>query len=398
MGGVGRDDIRVALVHYWLATWGGGEKVLRELVGMFPQADVFAVVASDEIVGKIGANRVRTSFVQKLPGSIRWHRHFLPLYPMALEQFDLRDYDLVISSHSGPAHGVLTSADTCHISYCHSPIRSIWEMHDEYENEMSAVARFVFRPVAHYMRLWEVASASRVDFFAANSFNVAKRIAKTYRRDATVIYPPVELARDRVAKSAGDYYLVVGRLVGYKRVDLAIEACKRTGRALHVVGGGPQLAALRRAAGHSKIEFVTNASDEQLAAEYANCRALLFPAEDDFGMVPVEAQGYGRPVIAYGRGGALESVVGADCSDDIHSDSTTGVFFREQTVDAVVAALQLFEREEHRFDADVIRANASRFSPQVFCASMAKFIANCREAHEIGAATQRRNHAVPVSV
>ncbi len=377
-------DPRVALVHYWLTTWGGGEKVLRELVSMYPQADVYAVVASEEIVRRLGTDRVKTSFLQHLPGSRRWHRHYLPLYPIAVEQFDLRNYDLVISSHSGPAHGVLTTTDTCHICYCHSPMRYLWDLYHEYTSgdEMGASAKLLFRPVAHYMRLWDAVAAARVDHFVANSFNVARRIEKTYRRDATVIYPPVETDGDAAHAADGeDHYLVVGRLISYKRFDLAIEACAKLGRRLRVVGSGPQLRSLRARDSRSPVDFITDASDEQLAKEYACCRALLFPGEDDFGMVPVEAQSHGRPVIAYKRGGAVESVAGVDVGEPV-PPGATGVFFREQTVESLVSAMRYFEVNEFRFDRTAVRNNAQRFSPSAFRRSMSDFVNRCLDEHD----------------
>jgi glycosyltransferase involved in cell wall biosynthesis len=374
--GVEFNNLRVALVHYWLVTWGGGERVLRALAAMFPQADIFTVVATDEIADRFAPHRVYTSFLQSVPGSRRWHRNYLPLYPLALEQFDLRDYDLVISSNSGPAHGVLTGSDTCHISYCHSPIRYIWDLYHDYvgNDDFSGIARLIFRCSAHYLRMWDVAAAARVDYFAANSQNVARRIRKTYRRESTVVYPPVEMPDLCGATRTDDYYLVVGRLVGYKRVDLAIESCKRMGRRLRVVGNGPQLRRLRSLASGAPVEFLTDLSDEQVADQYAHCRALLFPGEDDFGMAPVEAQCFGKPVIAYARGGALETVIGAETDGYVSPHDTTGVFFGEQTVASLSEALQKFENSELSFAPSTMRANAARFSGVRFRNAMADLV------------------------
>ena len=374
--GVEFNNLRVALVHYWLVTWGGGERVLRALADMFPHADIFTVVATEEIAARFAPHRIHTSFLQSLPGSRRWHRNYLPLYPLALEQFDLRDYDLVVSSNSGPAHGVLTAGDTCHISYCHSPIRYIWDLYHDYigNDDLDGIARLLFRCSAHYLRMWDVAAAARVDYFAANSHNVARRIQKTYRRVSTVVYPPVEMPEVCNHTGTEDYYLVVGRLVGYKRVDLAIEACKRMGRRLRVVGNGPQLRRLRSLASGAPIEFLTDLSDEQVADQYAHCRALLFPGEDDFGMAPVEAQCLGRPVIAYGRGGALETVIGAESDGYVSPQETTGVFFGEQTVGSLSEALRNFENSESSFEPSTMRANAARFSGVRFRNAMADLV------------------------
>lgn len=369
--------LRVALVHYWLVTWGGGERVLSALADMFPQADIFTVVATEDIAARFAPHRVRTSFLQSVPGSRRWHRHFLSLYPLALEQFDLRGYDLVISSHSGPAHGVLTSAETCHISYCHSPIRYLWDLYHDYANDdLHGLSRLIFRGTAHYMRLWDLASAARVDHFVANSRNVARRIQKTYRREASVVYPPVRIPDVPLNGRRDDYYLIVSRLVPYKRTDLAIQACKTMGRPLHVVGDGPQLRQLRVLSSGGRVEFLTDLRDEQLAEQYAHCRALLFPGEDDFGMVPVEAQSFGRPVIAYARGGALETVVGSDAHERSLEDAT-GVFFAEQTVDSLSHAIEAFEDSEASFDPAIARANAARFSAARFQAAMTRVVRDC---------------------
>lgn len=381
------DKMRVALVHYWLVSWGGGERVLRALGDMFPHADIFTVVATDAIAERFRTHNIHTSFLQSIPGSCRWHRHFLPLYPIALEQFDLRGYDLVISSSSGPAHGVLTSPDTCHISYCHSPARYLWDLYHDYVggNDIGGVARPVFRSVSHYMRMWDLAAAARVNYFAANSFHVARRIRKIYRRHATVVYPPVAMPRDSGTARTGDYYLVVSRLVGYKRIDLAIEACKRIGHPLHVVGNGPLLKQLQKVARNSRVEFYPDINDEQLAHEYAHCRALLFPGEDDFGLAPVEAQAYGRPVVAYAKGGVLETVVGPD-AEGFCAQKTTGIFFSRQTVECLCEALRTFESSEMLFQPTTMRANALRFSATAFRESMCEFIDVCLDDMQLDAA------------
>jgi glycosyltransferase involved in cell wall biosynthesis len=381
------DNLRVALVHYWLVTWGGGERVLAALADLFPQADIYTVVATDAIANRFAPHQVHTSFLQSIPGSRRWHRQFLPLYPIALEQFDLRDYDLVISSNSGPAHGVLTSADTCHISYCHSPARYLWDLYHEYiaGGQTGGVAGPVFRAMAHYLRLWDVSAAARVDYFAANSRNVARRIRKVYRRDSTVVYPPVALPRAVGNASPGDYYLVVGRLVDYKRVDLAIEVCKRLGHPLHIVGDGPLLRRLRSLAKGGRIEFLPDLSDAQLAEQYAHCRALLFPGEDDFGITPVEAQAFGRPVIAYSRGGALETVIGPGARGAVDPDECTGIFFDHQCVDSLSQAVQRFEESEMLFEPRTLIANAERFSLPRFREGMKTLVRDCLQETEFAA-------------
>ena len=225
--------LRVAIVHYWFVSHRGGERVVEAIAGMFPQADVFSLVADAEAIPQsLRGRSIKTSFLQNLPGSTRWHRHFLLLHPLALEQFDLSDYDLVLSSESGPAKGVLTRAGTCHVCYCHSPMRYLWDFYHRYRNgaTVGRWSRPFFTLASHYLRMWDAASADRVDYFVANSRNVASRIRKHYRRDATVIYPPVNVDAGYVADKIEDFYLAVGHLVDYKRMDLAIAACNRLGQ------------------------------------------------------------------------------------------------------------------------------------------------------------------------
>jgi glycosyltransferase involved in cell wall biosynthesis len=299
------------------------------------------------------------------------------LCPLALEQFDVRDYDLVISSESGPAKGVITSSDTLHVSYCHSPMRYIWDMYHEYANgkDMKGLTRFIFRAAAHYLRVWDLASAFRVDHFVANSNNTAARILKHYRRGAVVIHPPVDVASGYLADSVEDYYLAVSRLADYKRTDLAVQACTRLKRPLRVIGIGPQYRRLKEMAGPT-VEFLGQLTEAEKNQQYARCRALLFPGEEDFGIVPVEAQSFGRPVIAYGRGGALETVVGLYPGEGASPDYYTGVFFREQSVESLTEAICTFEDVERQFSPSLIRANAERFDTAHFLRAMTVFISD----------------------
>lgn len=374
MSDLGR--LRIALVHYWLVNRRGGERVLETLAEMFPQADVFTLVLDRrKLAPSLASRRITTSFLQKLPGSTRHYRKLLPLFPLAVEQFRLRDYDLVISSESGPAKGVITSSHTCHICYCHSPMRYLWDMYHEYREGKSvgAVSRLIFDLSAHYVRMWDVAAASRVDHFVANSENVARRIQKHYRREARVIYPPVRVEPGYISDAVEDYYLVASPLVDYKRVDLAIAAANRLKRPLRIVGEGPESRRLRRLAGPS-VAFLGYLSDNDLRGQYARARALLFPGEEDFGMVPVEAQSFGRPVIAFARGGALETVNGLLPGETLDPESTTGVFFTEQSADSLVEAIQRFESLEARLSPVHIRAHAQRFDVASFKREMSAFI------------------------
>lgn len=358
--------LRVALVHFWHIRRGGAERVLEVIAELFPQADLFMLVANPgSMAPALRHHRLRTSFLQKWPGSRRYHRFFLPLYPVALESFDLSGYDLVISNESGPAKGVITGANTCHICYCHTPMRYLWEMTHEYRRGMpgGVVGRSLFGLTAHYLRPWDLATASRVDHFAANCENVASRIRKHYRRNCTVIYPPLDIAMAMAreplsADPPGDYYLVVSRLVGYKRIDLAIQACRRLNRRLIIVGGGEERKFLERFAGPG-IEFVSEIGDAKVRGYYRHCRAFLFPGEEDLGATPVEAQACGRPVIAYGRGGALETV--RPWRSGMPVGDASGVFFAEPTVESLAAAMIRFESVEEQWDPVRIQAGARRF-------------------------------------
>src|SRR5579872_1297746 len=370
----GDRPLRVAIVHYWFVANGGGERVVEALAELYPQADLFCLIADPmTMTPRLQKHRLTTSFLQRIPGGRRWYKQLLPLHPVALEQLDLSNYDLIISSESGPAKGVLSSPDACHICYCHSPMRYLWDLHPLYRRAMRPLAGLALALTAHYLRMWDLASAGRVDHFVANSYNVAKRIKKHYRRDATVIYPPVDVSAGHLSERVDDYYLVVSRLIGYKRVDLAIEACNRLNRRLRVVGDGDQYKYLRKLAGPS-ITFLGRLDDEGVRENYAHCRALLFPGDEDFGIVPVEAQSFGRPVVAYGRGGALETVQGLMAGDRSNVERATGVFFAEQTNDSLVGALEFFESIETFFSPSFIRQSVERFDASNFKSEMSRFI------------------------
>lgn len=275
--------------------------------------------------------------------------------PIALEQFDLRDYDLVISSESGPAKGVITRPGTVHICYCHTPMRYIWDMYKLYYDEADLLSKLAMPLLTQYLRTWDVVSSNSVDHFVANSQNVARRICKYYRRHADVIYPPVRTHEFEVGSVTEDFYLYVGEMVPYKRIDLAIRACNELGRRLVIVGDGQQLNKLKKISSPN-IEFLGRVDLPDLKKLYARSRALLFPGEEDFGIVPLEAMSSGRPVIAYGRGGACETVV----------DGVTGLLFGEQSVEALIQAMLLFERHSHIFEKNTIVRHASKFNEERF--------------------------------
>lgn len=365
--------LRVAIVHYWFVSKGGGENVVESLAEIFPQADLFALVAEPErLPASLRGRTLHTSFLQKIPWARKFHRHFLLLHPMALEQFDLSGYDLVLSSESGPAKGVITQAGTCHVCYCHSPMRYLWDMQGQYKATMNPIVRAVYTVVSSWMRVWDLATASRVDYFVANSNFVASRIRKVYRRESRVIYPPVDVTSGSPQHDPGEFYLCVGRLVDYKRTELAVEACSRLGRRLKVVGQGPQLQKLKNIAGPT-VDFVGFQSDNELRDSYARCRALLFPGEEDFGIVPVEAQSFGRPVIAYASGGSLETVRG-NWPNKSFTGAETGIFFTEQSASSMEEAILRFESLERSFSPQAISTHAGQFRTSRFQVEMLDFL------------------------
>lgn len=365
------DNLKVALVHYWLMNMRGGEKVLEALCELFPQADIYTLLVDEaNLPETLRRHRIVPSFVQKIPGAKKHYKNLLPLYPLALEQFDLSGYDLVISSESGPAKGVLTRPETCHICYCHTPMRYLWDMYHDYLAEAGWIKRMLIPVAAHYLRSWDVQTAQRVDYFVANSQHVARRIAKHYRRQADVIHPPVSTDSFAIADEQGDFYLLAGQLVKYKRPDLAVEAFSRSGKPLVVIGEGDELPRLKKNAG-SNIRFLGRQSDDVLKDYLARCRALIFPGEEDFGIIPVEAQASGRPVIAYACGGALETVV----------PGKTGLFFKEQTVESLMNAVEAYENNENGMIPEDIRQHSLVFDRSRFLNNMKEFIDKKLTAH-----------------
>jgi glycosyltransferase involved in cell wall biosynthesis len=353
--------MRTAIVHYWLINRRGGEKVLESLCGLLPDAEIFTLFCDPETLSpQLRSHKIHTSFLNPLR---RWHRNLLPLMPMALESFDLRGFDLIVSSESGPAKGVITSSTTRHVCYCHTPMRYLWDLYPAYRNEYtrSRLKRALMMPLSNYLRLWDYASAARVDEFIANSENVRERIWKTYRRQAEVIHPPVDVEAFRWAPSE-DYFFTVSELVAYKRIDLLVRHFSRTGQRLRIAGAGPELRALRGLAAPN-VEFLGRVSDAELRDLYSRCRAFLMPGEEDFGMTPVEALASGKPVIAYGRGGALETV-----------PDFGGVFFADQTEATLAAALDQFERMEPGIRPADLQTWAARFSEAEFSRKMAALL------------------------
>lgn len=365
------NHLNVALVHDWLTGMRGGEKVLEILCEIFPEADLFTLLHNPGSVSpQIENRRIVTSFIDKLPLKTNRYRYYLPLFPTAVELFDFKAYDLIISTSHCVVKGIRTPPHALHISYLHTPMRYVWDMYEEYfgADKIGRLQRAMIPYFANYLRMWDVTSANRVDHFIANSAHVARRIWKYYRREAEVIYPPVDTGEFPVSHTSADYYLILSALVPYKKIDLAVRAFNQTGQPLYIVGSGPEKQKLAKIAA-GNIRFFDWVSDAELREYAANCRALIFPGEEDFGIVPVEVQSCGKPVIAYARGGALETVIGHDGSNE---KRCSGVFFREQTAESLLGALAQFERLT--WDADFIAAHAAKFNRERFREAIAQFI------------------------
>ena len=340
---------RIAFVQDWLTTFRGGEQVLLALHDLFPGAPIYTSIYNPEAVPQFAGATVRTSYLQKIPGAKRRFEVLIPLMPQAFESFDLKGYDIIVSVGNGMSKGVLAHPGQRHVWYCHTPARYLWNLGGDNRNK----GRFdsgLREYVSHKMRIWDAVSAQRPDVIVTNSITDQERIRKVYRRDATVVYPPVRTDRFQPQDGSKDYFLSVGQLVAYKRTDLAMAACMAAQQPLVVVGAGPERQKLEKlAAGSPLISFRGRLSDQELAEAYANAKALIFAAEEDFGIVPVEAMSAGVPVIAFGKGGATESVVAGK----------SGQFFAEQNVGSLVAAIAAFDPET--YSPAVVRAQAERF-------------------------------------
>ena len=369
--------MKVALVHDWLTGMRGGERVLEILCRLYPEATLYTLLhVRNRLSGVIEAMEIRTSYVQRLPRVSKYYRYYLPFFPSAIERLDLRGYDLIISSSHCVAKGVLPMPGSLHISYCHTPMRYVWDVHQDYFKDSGrGLKNFLVSALANYLRIWDVTSSQRVDEFIANSGFVRQRIKKYYRRESVVIHPPVNCDHFRPPERTidGDYFLMVTALVPYKRVDLAIEAFNRLNRPLLIIGDGQGMGDLKKRAG-KKIEFLGWQGDEKIRDYYRGCRALIFPGKEDFGITPVEAQACGKPVIAYGDGGALETI------RPFPGERPTGVFFDRPTPESLIEAVDLFERNRARFDSQAIRDHALLFDQENFRTKIRSFVEEKYEA------------------
>lgn len=361
--------MRLALVHDYLNQYGGAERVLESLHQLYPDAPIYTSMYDPTRLPAFYRDYdIRTSFMQRLPGVTSHHQAYLPFYPFAFEGLDFSGFDVVISNSSGFCKGIVTAPETVHICYCLTPMRWAWRYEDYVEREQfGRLARLALPSAMTALRIWDVTSSQRVDHFVAISTAVAERIRKYYRREAAVIYPPVDTARFETDRAPGDYYLVVSRLIPYKRVDLAVEAFNRLGLPLKIAGDGRDRQRLQRRA-RPNIEFLGRVSDAEVAELMRGCRAFLFPGEEDFGIAPVEAQAAGRPVVAYGAGGALDTVV----------DGVTGVHFNHQTSEALEQAVRRLERLP--VDAGRIVEHARRFDAAVFNRALTELVARVAPA------------------
>lgn len=360
---------RVGIVHDWLPVYAGAERVLEQMIRVFPESSLYSLIdfIPDEQRKFLNGKSVETSFIQRLPFAQRGYRYYLPLAPLAIEQFDLSDYRVVVSSSYAVAKGVLTRSDQLHISYVHSPLRYAWDLYHDYLSESGLATGprgLLVRLVLHYMRLYDVSTAPRVDVYVANSHHVARRIWETYRRRAYVLHPPVDIDRFDLKTDKDNFYLTLSRLVPYKRVDLIVRAfAEMPERELVVIGDGPEYDKISRLAGPN-VSMLGYQPNEAVKYYMENARAFVFAAEEDFGIVPVEAQACGTPVIAYGRGGATESVV----------PDETGVFFHQQTKEAIQSAIDKFEVVRSELDPKAIRDNAKKFAAPVFRSAFSRLV------------------------
>ncbi|WP_158989234.1 glycosyltransferase family 4 protein [Mucilaginibacter sp. L196] len=361
--------MKIALIHDWLTVIGGAEKVFKEIASLYPDADIYTLVAREETIKSLNLSRhkVTTSFIQNLPFSEKRYRSYLPLFSLAIEQFDLSGYDLVISSSHAVAKGVLTNSNQIHICYCHTPVRYAWDLYHQYLNEAGlnkGIKGFIVKYFLHRLRQWDIISTNRVDYFIANSQYISNRIKKIYGRESKVIYPNVAVEDFIPTEIKKDYYVTCSRFVPYKKIDLIVSAfAKMPDKKLYIIGDGPDLKKISKLA-KSNTVILGYLPFNELKQYLAEAKAFVFAAEEDFGILPVEAQACGTPVIAYKKGGALESIL----------ENKTGVFFNKQSAESIISAINTFERTNTLFDYNEIAEHASCFSTDRFKNEFSAFV------------------------
>lgn len=356
--------MRIALVHDYLVQCGGAEKVLECFCEIFPEALIYAIVYDKNLMhGMFDGKNIKTSYLQRIPFAPTRHRIFPPLMPMAIEQFDFSDYDVVLSDSSAYAKGIITGPQTLHICYMHTPMRYAWDDCHKYTADFyfPSFIKKIVPFFMNYIRIWDRMSAERPDKIIANSNFIARRIKKYYKRDSTVIHPPVEINKFRIAPKIEDYFLIVARFMAYKRIDIVIQAFNKLNLPLKILGRGPEFKRLKKMAGPN-VEFLGRVSDEELTEYYSRCRAFIFPQEEDFGIVAIEAMASGRPIIAY-RGGDIPEHI---------EDGRTGVFFENQTAEDIIAAVKNFKESD--YDPNYIREKAEKFDKKIFKEKIKKYI------------------------
>lgn len=365
--------MKIAIIHEWFDSYAGSEKVLEQMLKVYPEADLYAVVdfLPKDKRNFIQSKNVTTTFIQNLPKAKTRFRKYLPLMPLAIEQLDLSEYDVVISNSHCVAKGVITGPNQLHISYVHSPIRYAWDLQNQYLEEANlkyGIKGWIAKVILHYMRLWDYRTSNNVDYFLCNSKYITKRIQKCYRREAKVIYPPVAVNDFNICTQKEDYYLTASRMVPYKKIDLIVEAfSKMPDKKLVVIGEGQQFDKVKTKA-KNNIFLLGYQPFEVLKEKMQKAKAFVFAAEEDFGIVPVEAQACGTPVIAYGKGGVLETVINYD------KEKPTGLFFEEQTVDSIIKAVNKFEKNQHLFLPENCRKNAEKFNEERFKKEFKTFV------------------------
>lgn len=365
--------MKIAIVHEWFVSYAGSEKVVEQILKIFPDADLFSLVdfLPEGKRGFILNKKITTSFIQKLPFAKRKYRNYLPFMPLAIEQLDLSKYDVIISSSHAVAKGIITGPNQLHISYVHSPMRYAWDLQSQYLRESGltkGLKSWLVRYILHKIRIWDCRTSNGVDYFIANSQFISHRIWKVYRRESKVIYPPVDVKNFTFQENKKEYYVTASRMVPYKKIDLIVEAfTKMPDKELYVIGDGPDFSKINKIAGPN-VKLLGFQDVNTLKTYMQNAKAFIFAAEEDFGIVPVEAQACGTPVVAFGRGGALETVKGLD------TDSPTGVFFDEQTVSSISDAVKKLEENYRRFKPENCRNNAELFSTHIFTKEFSSFV------------------------